>query len=95
MIEDANAARQVITLPAQDGMTTQVAYIDYSPLARTVSELSASLRRASQRMAEQNRRLSWNLRILFADTERERRYIRRDMAREYRRPSLIHNGGKP
>ena len=45
-------------------------------------------------MAERARRLSWSLKIAFAETERDRRRARRDMARAYRRPSLIHNGGK-
>lgn len=46
-------------------------------------------------MAERARRLSWSLRIAFAETESDRRRARRDMARAYRRPALIHKGGKP
>lgn len=46
-------------------------------------------------MAERARRLSWSLRIAFAEAESDRRRARRDMARAYRRPALIHKGGKP
>lgn len=59
---------------------------------RTATDANAAALRV---MAERARRLSWSLRIAFADSESDRRRARRDMARAYRRPSLIHKGGKP
>ncbi|MCO4257392.1 hypothetical protein [Pseudarthrobacter cellobiosi] len=95
MIQDANAARQVINIPPQQGMTTQPATVDCAALAAAVAKVAAAVRESSERLAEQSRRIAWNLQIIFADTERERRRIRRDMARAYRKPALIHRGGKP
>lgn len=46
-------------------------------------------------MAENARRLSWRLKIAFAETDSDARRARRDMARAYRRPAVIHKGGKP
>lgn len=59
---------------------------------RMASDASTAAMRV---MAERARRLSWSLKIAFAETESDRRRARRDMARAYRRPTLIHKGGKP
>lgn len=59
---------------------------------RAATDASAAAMRV---MAERARRLSWSLKIAFAETKSDRRRAQRDMARAYRRPALIHKGGKP
>jgi len=56
--------------------------------AQIVQAFGVSVRKASME-------LWWHNRILFADTEKERRMIRREYARATRKPALIHNGRKP
>lgn len=59
---------------------------------RTATDANAAAMRV---VAEHARRLSWSLKIAFAETPRDARRARRDMARAYRRPALIHKGRKP
>jgi hypothetical protein len=67
-----------------------------------LSGVTAAFERASQAMASigaaywrASMDLWWKNRILFADTEKERRLIRREYSRATRKPALIHNGKKP
>jgi len=67
-----------------------------------ITGLTAALDRASQTVRafgdsvrKASMELWWQNRILFADTEKERRLIRRDNARATRKPALIHDGRKP
>jgi hypothetical protein len=67
----------------------------FRSMLESLDEFAAGLRAVSEAAGWANRATRWDLRIAFADTEKQRRRLRRDRAREYRRPALIHKGGKP
>ncbi|GAP53836.1 hypothetical protein AHiyo6_04010 [Arthrobacter sp. Hiyo6] len=77
--------------------TTSIADVSktFASIGAAISAASEGIRAFGRQMAIESRRIDWDLAILLADDPKRRRRLRRDMAREYRRPSLIHNGGKP
>ena len=70
-------------------------YPDFARIAEGMERMHAAVKRATAQIQRNAMHIYWQNRILFADTEKERRLIRREYARATRRPALIHKGRKP
>lgn len=68
---------------------------DLTKFTEAFARVTAAFRSCGEAMNKAAQETHWKVRIILAETEKERRLIRRDYARETRKPSLIHNGRKP
>jgi hypothetical protein len=76
-----------------DPLAAQI--VQFARINAAMDDAAVAIRAVGASMARASRRIEWDLSIAFTDDPKHRRRLIRDRAREYRRPALIHKGGKP